>query len=151
MMRGFINLQLVIFALVASAIGLYIWHCEKTKLDHAVFRSEVERAGKEAKAEADKREADDKKAKEKADEENKRMSDNVAALNLKLRNERAARSYVPAAAPGARRPDVAPFDRAELERAIQRLDGGVSGLIAEGDQARVGLDTARKWAQDTLK
>jgi hypothetical protein len=53
---------------------------------------------------------------------------------------------VPAAPAGSRSPDLACFDRAELEQALQRFDAGVTGLFDEGDTNAVGLNVARSWA-----
>ena len=55
-------------------------------------------------------------------------------------------ALVAAAPAGSRSVDLACFDRAELEQALQRFDDGISGLIAEGDADAVGLNTARAWA-----
>ena len=65
----------------------------------------------------------------------------------RLRKSRADTHYLPPASTDTRCPETwACFDRAELEQAIQRLDDGVSGIVAEGDQVRLKLDTAIQWA-----
>ena len=142
--------DIIILVLIAGA-GIYVWVCEGAKERHAVFVAKVEVEGKAAKQAADKREKDDKKAKEKADAERKNLLADNKRLAAELRDARAARSFVPPAPTGASRPHLAAFDRAELERAVQRLDGGVSGLIATGDEARIDLDNAKRWAATTLK
>ena len=55
-------------------------------------------------------------------------------------------AFVAAAPASSRSVDLACFDRAELEQALQRFDDGISGLIAEGDADAVGLNVARSWA-----
>ena len=63
----------------------------------------------------------------------------------RLRAARANTDYLPAPAPTSQRPDLACFLRADLERAIRQLDADVSGIVAEGDTARLRLDTAIRW------
>lgn len=129
---------------ILIAIAGYLYHCESVKEAQAVAIVLAE----QAKERAEKQAASDRAAKEKADEDLKASRADAASLARRLRNARAASSYLPPASPGSASPSRAAFDRAELERAIQRLDAGVSGLIEEGDQARVGLDSAKRWAQD---
>lgn len=72
----------------------------------------------------------------------------LAALNAdigELRNRRT--SDLPATPTGSRCPDGwACFDRAELQSALQRFDGEVSGIVAEGDQVKLRLKLAAEWA-----
>lgn len=84
-------------------------------------------------------------AKEKADAENAAAR---AALD-KLRHERPRTivRFLPATTANAGGPARSCADTAELERALQRLDAGVQGLIDEGDAAEVDLNSARRWAQ----
>ena len=140
--------QLILGGILLALVGGYVWHCEAQKREYSVFLNETRRQGKEAKASADKKIAAYQAAKEKSDAENKALRAGNAALDLKLRGERAARGYLPPATPGAQRPDRASFDRAELGGALRRLDERVSGLIGEGDASRIDLDTARRWAQE---
>ena len=144
-------MNIAIYIVIAVLVGGYVWHCEKGKREHAVFVSNVERLGKEAKAAAELKAAADLKAKEKADAEAKRLHADNTALAQRLRDARARSGVLPPAAPTAKRPDLITFDRAELERAIQFLDAGVWGIAKEGDEARIDLDVAKRWAQETLK
>lgn len=140
----------IIYGVVAlalvSAVGGYIWHCESVKTEYAVFKSNVELLGEKAQADADATEAADRKRKETADAETQKLRTDNAALAKRLRDARSRGSFVPPAAPTSTSPDRATFDRAELERAIQQLDAGVSGLIAEGTEAVTSLNVARRWA-----
>ena len=63
-----------------------------------------------------------------------------------MRDDRARSRFVPAAPAGSRSVDLACFNRADLERTLQRFDEAVTGLIAEGDADAVGLNVARSWA-----
>lgn len=129
-----------------AVIG-YGWHCEKEKREAREFIAMVEAVGKAAQAVADKRIADERRAKEKADAQSQADRARVAALSRELRDARARSNILPPASPLAASPGRAAFDRAELERTLQRLDAGVSDLLAEGDAARVDLDAARTWAK----
>lgn len=139
---------LIIAAAIAALCAMsYIKGCSDEKIKSEAFRAKVELLGEQAKQKAKEQEAKDKLKKEQADSENKVSSDRIATLSRQLRDERSRTRYLPAPAPGSASPDRISFDRAELERAIQFLDGEVSGLFAEGDKAIVDLNTARRWAK----
>ncbi len=108
----------------------------------ATVKAEGEAAEKLAKAEA----AEDKRKKEIADHDYQSRIDSLVADNQRLRNERSRRGYVPAAPASSRNPEIACFDRTELEQALRRFDEEVTGLFAEGDADTVGLNVARSWA-----
>jgi len=150
--NGFISLPLIawvsIFAGAAVLFGtVQTNRLKAVKSEYATFKADVKRLGDEAEKRAKEQIAKDRQAKERADAQNKRLRSANDALAASLRESRSRSGFVPAAAPGARSPERATFDRPLLERAIQQLDAGVSGLIAEGDQARIALDTAKEWAK----
>lgn len=123
------------------------WRLDAVKAEFKGFVDTTRALGEAAQKLSDATKAADKKRKDQADAENKRTIDTLRADVKRLRNARAGGDFVPTAAPGADRPDLACFDRAELERAIRDLDRGVQGLVDEGSEAAVNLDTARTWAQ----
>ena len=152
--RGFAFLPLLLANWQAIAIGLlvlsvyaYYRHCESVKADYAAFVSRTKAAGEEQERRVKAAIEQGKKDKEKADNENSRLRTSNAALARSLRDARAASGFLPAPAASAKRPEIAAFDRTLLERALQRLDEDVSGIVAEGDQARIDLDTAKVWAR----
>ena len=110
------------------------------------FVGTVKAEGDAAKKLADATAAEDKRKKESSDHEYETTIASLRADVKRMRDDRARASYVPAAPAGSRSVDLACFDRAELERALQRFDDGISGLIAEGDAGAVGLNVARSWA-----
>jgi len=112
------------------------------------YQLAVKAVGQAQEANTKLRIAADKQRKEKADAANKKLVADNAALGKRLRNERARSRFVPPAAPGARSPDTAKINRAELERTIQRLDDRVSGIIAQCDKGRIDLDTAKEWVKE---
>jgi len=138
-----------IAALVLASMGFgWVKGAHHEELKAAKFEAAIEAIGK-AQAERTKEiNARNIKLKEQADHENKRTIDSLRADIKRLRNERASTNFLPPAAPGASRPELACFDRTELERTLQQFDNEVTGLIAEGDEATVNLDTAKLWAQD---
>lgn len=141
------------FGLGAVSGGGLAWKVQGWRLDalqdrYDGFVAATKAEGEKAAITAAATKKADEKRKEVADHENAAALTALRADNLRLRNTRTGGSYLPAAAAGAVRPDRITFDRAELESAIQRLDAGVSGVAEKGDEARVNLDTARKWAQD---
>lgn len=125
-----------------AAKGWYQADALKSRAELAAVKAEGDRLGKEYARQR----AVDKAEKEKADADYQASIGIMRADAERLRNARASRRTVPAAPAGSVRPDLACFDRAELERALKRLDAGLSGLVAEGDEGAVSLNVARRWA-----
>lgn len=137
------------YALAAAAIFGFGWlqgaHHEQLKA--AEFEAATVALGNEAKQRNAQIAAADKLRKENADAENNRTITSLRADVKRLRDERASGRFVPAAPAGSRSPDIACFDRAELERALQQFDDEVTAIVADGDEATVNLNTAKRWAR----
>jgi len=142
---------LLAFAGMAVALKVQSSRLASCKAEFSAFQAEVKAKGEAAQRESDRINAENAKRKEKSDAERKRLIIANAALADRLRDERSRSRFVPEAAPGAGSPDHATFDRGELESAIQRLDARVSAIVAEGDSARITLDTVKLWAADVVK
>jgi hypothetical protein len=119
---------------------------EVVKAEYKGFVTKVRAEGEAAKKETDRVIAEDKLTKQKADDENKVTIEQLNANIVRLHNSRASRGYVPPSPTSSNRPDLACFDRGELERALQLFDEETTGLIAEGDQSSVNLNTVKLWA-----
>lgn len=149
--RGF-TLYIVLAAILAfSGMGIAL-KVQSSRLDackeeYAKFRLAVKAKGEAAIMEAKRIESENQAKKEKIDRENKTLRANNSRLAGELRNARASSGFVPKAATGSRNPELATFNRSELERTIQHIDAGVSAIVAEGDQARIDLDSVREWAR----
>jgi hypothetical protein len=139
-------------AAVTGALSLALYfqsaRLERCEQRYRNFVAEQKRLGEEARREAQRREDAAKKAKEKTDAEIRALRARADDLARRLRDERARAGYVPPAPAGTGDPGLACFDRAELERAIARLDAGVSELAREGDEAAVALESLRAWARE---
>lgn len=136
-----------IFAGLCLLFGIVQTHRLKAeKAAYSAFRADVRAKGEAAEKAAQEQVKRDQKAKESVDAQNRRLRAANDSLSRGLLDARTARGYVPAPSAGTGDPDRACFSRAELERALQQLDAGVSGLIGEGDTARVNLDSAKDWA-----
>lgn len=115
------------------------------------FKAEVTAQGKVAKEKADAQAAKDRANKEKADVESKRLVTALRADIARLRHDRDSSrgSIVPAAPATSSRPDLACFARAEFEPALRavldRIRDRTRGLVDEGSEATVNLDTAKAW------
>ena len=138
----------VVIGMLALGITVQTKRLETAKAEYAAFVAAVKAKGDEQERKTKEQITKDKAAQEKANAENQTSRARIAALSRQLRNARASSGILPAPAPTARRPDAITFDRPELERTLQRLDDGVSAVVAEGDQARVDLHTAMKWATE---
>lgn len=137
---------LLVFSGMAVAIKVQSSRLASCKQEFAAFQADVKAKGDAAIKKAKRIETENNAKKERIDRENKRLRADNVRIAGELRDARSRSRFVPEAAPGARNPERATFDRAELESAIQRLDAGISGIVAEGDAARIDLDAARKWA-----
>jgi hypothetical protein len=118
-----------------------------TKAEYSAFVAEVQAKGQAAEKAAQETIKRDKQAKETTDAQNLKLRSANAALAASLRQSRATSGILSAAPTGSSRPDLACYDRAFLERSLQRFDAGTSGLVGEGDAYRIDLDGARDWAQ----
>lgn len=136
-------------ALLLAAFGGVCWlqgaHHEQLKA--VKFEAATVALGEAAKQRSAHITKADKLRKENADAENNRTITSLRADVKRLRDERSRSSYVPAAPAGSRSPEIACFNRADLERAIQQLDDRVSAMVARCDEGTVNLDTAKRWAQ----
>ena len=110
------------------------------------FVATTKAEGKAAKKLAEAAAAEDKRKKESSDHEYETTIASLRADVKRMRDDRARSRFVPAAPAGSRSVDLACFNRADLERTLQRFDEAVTGLIAEGDADAVGLNVARSWA-----
>ena len=136
-------------ALLLAAFGGVCWlqgaHHEQLKA--VKFEAATVALGEAAKQRSAHITKADKLRKENADAENNRTITSLRADVKRLRDERSRSSYVPAAPAGSRSPEIACFNRADLERAIQQLDDRFSAMVARCDEGTVNLDTAKRWAQ----
>lgn len=149
-----LNPGILLAALLAAFVagGAAAWTVQGYRLDalqqkYDGFVSLTKVQGEAARKAAVKQAANDQLRKEKADHENQAVIAVLHADIERMRKSRAAGSFVPAAPAGARRPELACFDRAELESAIRELDIKVQGLVDEGSEAAVNLDSAKAWAR----
>ena len=119
---------------------------DHARAEYATYRTKVAQAAAAAAEVALKKTIADEQRKEKADAEHAAAVARLNSTIRRLRDARAASSFVPAAASCPGSPDRAAFDRAVLERTIRALDTGVQGLVDEGSRAVTDLDTAKRWA-----
>jgi hypothetical protein len=138
----------------ALTVGYFGWRTHERSIGRAEvqatfndFIANVKAQGEAAEKLAKDKEATDKRIKENIDHEYETTIAGLVADNKRLRKIRSGRRAVPPAPPGSRNPDLACFDRSDLERTLQQLDDGVSSLIGEGDTNTAGLSVAREWVK----
>ena len=145
----------IIAALVVVAAGgmlsSYTYHhkFKSVQGEYAHFAADVKAKGELAAEHAKVVDADNVKRKELSDDEYNKTLAALTADNERLRNSSARISIVPQASPASKRPELACFDRAELEQATRRLDEGLSGIAAAGDERTIMLNAARAWGAST--
>lgn len=136
-----------IVLVLGTAAGYYKWQANRWEAKYETFRVETTAAGLAAEIRAKETKARDEKAKEVADANYRKSLNSLRADNQRLRDEHAASSIVPPAAPGSRDPSTACFDRPQLVGALRRFEAGIEAIAGEGDEARQALDSAKAWAQ----
>jgi hypothetical protein len=139
-------------AAYALAVGLtlgYLKGCTDERVRGAEFKAAVTALGQEQERRAAEVGARNKAFKEKVDAEHVKLRADYTLLAGRLRDARARSSLVPAAGPDARRPETIPFDRTELDRALRAYEAEVTGLLEEGDKARIDLDTVKRYYEIT--
>jgi methionine synthase I (cobalamin-dependent) len=133
--------QILAGAAVLAVVG-YVLHCEAVKEDWKEAQAIAQRQA----AENAKQALRDLKNKERTDENYQRNIARLAADVKRLRNARP--SFVPSAGGSPGSAELACFDRAALDDALQRYRAGIIGLLEEGAKAVEGLNEARAWAAD---
>lgn len=137
--------------LLIAALGLFtagwVGGCSDKAKQHESYVVAVKAVGEAQEARTRQTVKTNLERKKVSDAENLKLHVDYAALSKQLRIERASRSVLPArpTAPGS--PASLAFDYDALDRALSAYREGVAGLLEEGDQARIDLDTARRWAQ----
>ena len=138
---------------VMLVLGLAVWvqteRLDAVKAEYAGFVAKAEAIGREQEAAAKIKDAENKAKQEKANAENARTKSALTIALNSVRNTRPSGSFVPAAASGAVRPDLACYDRAEYSGATGRLVEGLRGLADESTAATIDLNTAKTWAQSS--
>ena len=141
---------------IAIAFGFYEgwkWERPAVKVDQdklTAFAAQVKTIGDESAKTAAAKDAANQKDKEQTDAQNATAFISDAAVIAKLRHDAAVRSgghFVPQAAPAAKRPYLACFDRTALESALGKFVGDVRGLADEGAKAALDLNSAKTWAK----
>lgn len=137
------------FGLVGGGAAAWKWQGNKLDVVTAKFEGFVgttKALGDAAQLDAFRKSEHNQFNQQKADRENKSTLNSLRADNQRLRDARASSSYVSPASPTAKRPDLVCYDRTLLEPALHRSDERVAGLIEEGGEAVVNLNTAKTWA-----
>ena len=142
----------IAFFIGLSVGAVPVWVFQGARLDAVQARYDefvhtTKVIGEQAAKAAKDKELADKKAKERSDAEYKKLESASLDIAKRLQNARASVRYLPTPSATARNPATACFRRSELESAIQRLDGRVSGIVAKGNNSRIGLDVAKERAQ----
>ena len=141
-------LKMTIVLTIISAVGGYVWHCESVKKDSAAFIGRLEEQAEAQRLRVVAKITKDKINKERTDAKNKKDLNDQRTINKRLRDQRASADFLPSPAPASKSPDEATIIRPEFERAIRKFDQGVQGLIDEGDEARIDLNSAKAWAKE---
>jgi hypothetical protein len=151
---GFLSLGLTGYiALGAAAIILGMGvalkfqtaRLDSVKQEYATFKAQVKAAGDAAKVRAD--------AENKLNEERKKRNEaelrklRLANAEFKRLRDNAPSRRLPEAPADSRNPELACFDRPELERAYGKLVEGLRGLADEGTESTLALDSVKRWAQ----
>lgn len=141
-----LRMSWVVYALLGGLLVGYVKGCTDEKQRFASFKAAVTAVGQAQEDRTRARVARDKQRKKESDNENLKLRADYQLLAGRLR-ERARAGVLPERPAPAGRPAAIAFNWDDLDRALRDLDTGVRGLVEEGDQDRIDLDTARRWAQ----
>lgn len=141
----------VVFLLMFAAIKVQSSRLAVCKADHKTFVAQTKAAGDAQEARTKAEIGRQASLLKQSEVQNAKLSAGLATANQRLRDERASRRLVPAAPEGSKRPDLACFDRAELDATLRRFAESVAGLTEQGDQNTLRLKLSRDWAADALK
>jgi len=130
-----------IAAVLAAGGFAYVVKCQRD----ARFKDEAIMMAEAQIKEVEKIAAANLKAKEDSDAQRDKERASLERTIKRLRDN-SGPSLVPATASCAGSTTVAAFDRAELDRALRDFTEGVQGLVTEGQQAVIDLDSAKGWA-----
>jgi hypothetical protein len=149
-----VNRLIILFALGCAVGGVCAWWIQNQRLTAVQYKFDsfyktVKATGEAAQKVADAKADEDQRTKEKADHEYKVSLASLFADNKRLRLARASSDIVPSTPAGSSRPDLACFDRTELEQTLQRFDNGVTQLVDEGDKNTLALNVAVDWAANS--
>ena len=137
----------VLIAGLGIAVKVQTSRLDAVKTEYATFKAEVKATGEAAQKVADAQKAADKAKKENTDAKHKKTVADLADTVKRLHDERANTDIVPPAAPGSRSPEVAAFDRTQLNGALSSFVEGAANLVTEGSQAVIDLNAAKEWAK----
>ncbi len=140
------NWKLVLIGLLILSTGFFFKLWREEVRAFAVFKAQVEVLGKAAQVEKERIEREHKLLKERTDVENKRTTANLRATITRLRND-PGQGGLSSPTPSPASPDRTCFDPAALDRALRNLNQDLLGLIEEGSQAVIDLDSAKAWAR----
>ena len=82
------------------------------------------------------------------DHENSALHDKLSTTSKRVRDTNTRGSLVPQNPAGSASPNLACFDRAELDSALREFSRATSELAIEGESATIDLDTGKKWIQE---
>lgn len=141
--------KLLMYLVVAVALVAagYVKGCVDKGVELTNFKANVAAAAK-AREEQNEKERKTRDAITKAKDESHAAERAADKLALDRVRAAARRSAVPPAPEGTRRPDLACFDRAELDRAIGEFRSEVAELVGEGSACAVDLNAAKAWWQE---
>ena len=144
-----------IFAFSLASGGATAWWVQGLRLtaaknEHKAFVAQTKAIGDVAEIKARQKDADLKRLKETVDHETKLNNSKLDDAARRLRDVNTRRSFVPTTSADSKRPDLACFDRTDFDTATRELARSVSEITIEGEQATIGLDSAKVWA-DGLK
>lgn len=142
-------------ALVIAGLGIALKvqtaRLDAVRSEYAGFVAQVKANGDAQIAKNKAKEAENKAIKERLDNENKDLRAKLAANAERLRNAINSRSGGLSTLPVATvRPDLACFDRAELDTAIRLYQSDLLGIAEKGATATLELNTGKVWVKEQM-
>ena len=155
--HGFVLMSYIYIAATVAFLGLFAFakiqssRLAACKAESAAFVAQTKAAGEEAQRKAKAENERHAKLLKETEAGYAKAKSNLSAANQRLRDANSARRFVPGDSKATDGISRTCYDSAILESALQRLTGGVSQLVDEGDQNTLRLKLSRDWAIDALK
>lgn len=134
-------------ALIIAGLGIALKVQTNRLADKEALIASMKAIGEAQEAKTRKTIEENTKLVKEKNDENATLHAKLGLTAKRLRDANSSRSIVPPATPAASRPELACFDRTELNGALREFTRGLDELIIACESRTIDLNTAKTWAQ----
>lgn len=137
----------VVIGVLSVSLRIQTNRLDAVKQEYAAFQANVKALGEVADKQARAKEKADIATKEKIDADHKKTVATLLAESRRVRDFNSSRGGLSGIPASPSRPDLACFDRAELDTAIRLYQSDLLGIAEKGAQATLDLNTGKDWVK----